>query len=82
MAIRRSAAAGTANFRIFHINGNFNDAISGLTITNGFLPGSLGGGIANDNGTLTLDSVTVSGNTADIGAGVYTARAATITNRY
>jgi hypothetical protein len=80
LSVERSAAAGTPNFRIFHINGNFNDAISGLTIAKGFVPGNLGGGISNDNGTLTLNSVTVSGSTADIGAGIYTARAATITN--
>jgi CSLREA domain-containing protein len=80
LSVERSTAAGIPNFRIFHINGNFNDAISGLTIAKGFLPGNLGGGIANDNGTLTLNYVTVSGNTADIGAGIYTARAATITS--
>jgi hypothetical protein len=79
LTIQRSPTAGT-NFRIFHINGNFNASISGLTIAKGFSPGNLGGGISNDNGTLTLDSVTVSGNTADIGAGIYTARAATISN--
>ena len=80
LSIQRSSAAGTPNFRIFHMNGNFNVSISGLTIAKGFFPGNLGGGISNDNGTLILDSVTVSGNTADIGAGIYTGRAATITN--
>ena len=79
LTVQRSATAAT-NFRIFHINGNFHDAISGLTIAKGFLPANLGGGISNDNGTLTLGRVTVSGNTADIGAGIYTARAATITS--
>jgi CSLREA domain-containing protein len=78
LTIQRSSTAAT-NFRIFH-NGNFNASISGLTIAKGFLPGNLGGGISNDNGTLVLDRVTVSGNTADIGAGIYTGRAATITN--
>lgn len=80
LTIQRSPAAGTPNFRVFHINGNFNASISGLTIANGFLPGNLGGGISNDNGSLTLDGVTVSGSMADIGAGIYTARAATISN--
>ena len=80
LTIQRSTANGTAPFRIFHINGNFADTISGLTISNGFLVSGLGGGISNDNGYLTLDGVTISGNIADIGAGVYTGRAATITN--
>ena len=79
LTIQRSSTAGT-NFRIFHINGNFNASISGLTISKGFLPANLGGGISNDNGSLTLNNVTVSSNTADIGAGIYTGRAATITN--
>src|SRR6202035_4431024 len=80
LTIQRSSAAGTPNFRIFHMNGNFSVSISGLTIAKGFFPNNLGGGISNDNGTLILDSVTVSGNTADIGAGIYTGRAAIITN--
>lgn len=80
LSVQRSTVAGTPNFRIFHINGTFRDAISGLTIAKGNLPGNLGGGISNDNGTLLLTNATVSGNTADIGAGIYTARAATIMN--
>ena len=80
LSVQRSTAAGTPNFRIFHIPGNVRAAISGLTIANGNLPGSLGAGISNDNGTLTLANVTISGNTADVGAGLYTARAATITS--
>ena len=79
LTIQRSAGAPT-NFRIIHINGNFLATLSGLTIAKGNIPGGLGGGISNDNGTLTLSGVTVSGSTADIGAGIYTARAATITN--
>ena len=43
LAVQRST--GTANFRVFHMNGNTSDAISGLTIANGNVPGNLGGGI-------------------------------------
>ncbi|MEY2526319.1 MAG: hypothetical protein QOE73_1090 [Verrucomicrobiota bacterium] len=78
LSVQRSAAAG--NFRIFHITGNYSVAISGLTIANGNATANLGGGISNDNGALTLTNATVSGNTADIGAGIYTARAMSIFN--
>jgi CSLREA domain-containing protein len=77
LSVQRSASAG--NFRIFHITGNFNVAISGLTIANGNVP-DFGGGIFNENSTLSLANVTISGNTAAFGAGIYTARAATITD--
>lgn len=79
LSVRRSASAIT-NFRIFDIAEHLIVSISGLTIANGNVPGNLGGGILNNNSTLNLAYVTISGNTADIGAGIYTARAATIIN--
>jgi hypothetical protein len=43
--------------------------ISGLTVTNGTSPGT-GGGIANYGAMLTINSSTVSGNTAEEGGGI------------
>ena len=79
LSVQRSASAST-NFRIFNIADHLIVAISGLTIANGNVPGNFGGGIYNNNSALTLANVTLSGNTADFGAGIYTGRAATITN--
>ncbi len=79
LSVQRSASAIT-NFRIFDIAEHLIVSISGLTIANGSVPGNVGGGISNSNSTLNLAYVTISGNTADIGAGIYTTRAATITN--
>jgi T5SS/PEP-CTERM-associated repeat protein len=65
LTVQRGSAAG--NFRIFDIApSSVNATISGLTIANGNLPGSPGGGIYN-TATLTLGSVTISGNTANLG---------------
>jgi CSLREA domain-containing protein len=79
LSVQRSASAST-NFRIFNIADHLIVAISGLTIANGNRAGNFGGGIFNNNSVLTLTNATISGNTADIGAGIYTGRAATITN--
>jgi CSLREA domain-containing protein len=84
LTVQRSASAAT-NFRIFHITGNFRDAISGLTISNGAGPsdtsGIKGGGILNA-GTLTLSNDTVSLNSAigGNGGGVYSSGALTVSN--
>ncbi|HEX4795571.1 MAG TPA: choice-of-anchor Q domain-containing protein [Humisphaera sp.] len=70
------AVDGHASSRVFNISKNVTVTISGLTITNGFAGNdgtspspqgggaSLGGGISNA-GTLTLNGVTVTKNTAD-----------------
>jgi CSLREA domain-containing protein len=70
LSVQRSAAPGTANFRIFNLALNATAALSGLTIANGNTPGQLGGGIIN-SGTLTLTAVAVSGNSALNGGGIY-----------
>lgn len=44
--------------------------ISGVTITGGAEPSGAGGGIEND-GILSLDASTVTGNSADAGGGIY-----------
>ncbi len=56
-------------------------ALTNLTITGGAaggLPSFAGGGIEN-GGTLTLDSSTVSGNTAAVGAGINNTNGGTVT---
>ena len=79
LAIKRDAVAG---FRIFTISSGKTVTISGLTITNGFEPGTAilefageGGGILNDRGaTLTVSSCTISGNSAvGDGGGIFNA---------
>ena len=65
MTVQRSATAGS-NFRIFNFNfGNYNAAISGLTISNGYLgqDSNGGGGIFNQtSGVLTVTGCAISGN--------------------
>src|SRR2546422_6001502 len=61
LTIQRSAAGGTPNFRIFNIQAGTN-TISGLTVSNGHA--DVGGGINNDNATLTLNDCILVGNTA------------------
>ena len=72
LRVQRSAAAG--NFRIFHISPDQFVTMSGLTIANGQLsgssfPGSCGGGILNEQSTLTLRNCAVSGNRASLHGG-------------
>ena len=68
LTVQRSTASSTPGFRIFNITfGDFNVTISGLTITNGNITGSDGGGIINgsNGGTLTMTGCTISGNVTD-----------------
>ena len=57
--------------RVFHISPGKTVTISGLTIFNGSAPppNRIGGGIYNDHAKLTLNSCTISGNSADQGTG-------------
>jgi CSLREA domain-containing protein len=89
LTIQRSAAAGTPIFQIFSfapINGNFNDFISGVTISNGDATGTFssnmsGGGILNSSFcALTLTDVVITGNTSTNGGGLYNDGTATLTN--
>lgn len=69
LTVRRSTAGGTPNFRIFTINPSVTALFSGLTISNGnaaggSFPSDAGGGVLNDGGTVTLNDLVVSGNTA------------------
>jgi hypothetical protein len=76
LTVQRSTADDAPDFRIFKIEAGTTVNISGLTIANGRLSSldlerevSSGGGILNQ-GTLTLDGVTVTANFANFGGGV------------
>ena len=80
LTVRRSAATGTPEFRIFNITGaNGTIAISGLTIANGSVTNANGGGILN-TGVLTITNSTISGNQADNGGGIFSTGIVTIAN--
>src|SRR6476620_7970190 len=49
-------------FRIFHVIPGHSVEINGLTISGGHITGDNGGGILNDNSTLTMAHCTVNGN--------------------
>src|SRR5439155_774678 len=49
-------------FRVFHVSPGHIITIAGLTISDGYANGSVGGGILNDHSTLTLNNCTISGN--------------------
>jgi predicted outer membrane repeat protein len=69
--IQRSTAVGTPNFRLFYVPSGGNLTLNNLTLRQGKIPGSFGGGIRSDGGPLTLNQVTVSNNSADWGGGIY-----------
>ena len=81
------AVSGNDASRVFHIAPGTTVTISGLTIRNGLAEGSSvsdksGGGIYNNQATLTLADTTVSSNYAGTGGGIYnegTAGSATLT---
>ncbi len=61
------------DYRIFTVTSDGTEpvvSISGITISNGNVPISLGGGILNF-GTLTLTGSTISGNSAFRGGGIF-----------
>ena len=64
-------------FRIFHVMPGHSVEIDGLTISGGHITGDNGGGILNDNSTLTIIHCTVNGNTIvsasanNSGGGIY-----------
>jgi CSLREA domain-containing protein len=82
LTVQRSSAGGTPNFRIFTINAGKTVGISGLTVSNGnvpgaFVPANAGGGILN-SGALTLNNSVVSGNNSGFGGGLANRGTATI----
>jgi hypothetical protein len=69
LTVKRSDAAGTAAFRIFDTSVFSDSVISGLTITNGHVPNSFGGGIRSD-GSLTLIELVMFDNEAQWGGAI------------
>ncbi|MBI1761889.1 MAG: hypothetical protein HYR56_10680 [Acidobacteria bacterium] len=69
-----SAATTTVNAgklnRVFQINAGVMAGLSNLTITNGSVPTSEGGGILN-SGTLVVNNCSITGNLANGGGGIF-----------
>ena len=65
------SVSGNNASRVFMIGAGKTVAISGLTIQNGNANGNSGGAIYNDHSTLTVDSCTLSNNSADNGGAAY-----------
>ncbi len=72
-ATQRVTINGGGTTRLFTIQSGKTATIRDLTITGGSAPvlNNSGGAIYNDHATLTLIGVTVSGNTAGLGGGIY-----------
>ena len=83
LTVRRSTADGTPDFRVFTISDDHGAIISGLTVFNGravgaSFPSGLGGGILNNNGTLSISNCVINGNSALTGGGLANLGALTI----
>ena len=74
--LQANTAPNMATYRVLEVSGVGNLALNNLTVQNGrcdgdcATQGNRGGGILN-NGTLTLEGVTVSSNSASFGAGIF-----------
>src|SRR5262249_28718161 len=62
VTVQRPSQNWSPEFRIFHVMSGHSVEINGLTISNGHITGDNGGGILNDNSTLTIANCTVNGN--------------------
>ena len=75
--IQRSTASGTPSFRLFDVASGASLLLQNLTMQNGSATSGLGvsifGGAIYSNGSLGLSGVTVTGNVAGAGGGVYIA---------
>ena len=78
LAVERSTATGTPKFRIFHVLPGHVVTIEGLKVSGGDLPATdRGGGVRNDQSTLTLNNCAVfscrvgSYGTGGTGGGIY-----------
>jgi hypothetical protein len=66
-------AGNNTSFRIFQISGpDGNLSLKNLTLTHGAAPTSVGGAILNGQGTLSLDNVVVTGNSAQAAGAIAT----------
>ncbi|MBK8022877.1 MAG: hypothetical protein IPK19_15960 [Chloroflexi bacterium] len=77
--ITRSGAGGVPDFRFFYVYTGANLTLNTMTLTNGSVPGATGGAIYNE-GTLSVNGVLLSGNTALGGGGIENAGSLTILN--
>jgi CSLREA domain-containing protein len=68
LTVRRDTGG---DYRIFTVAGGSTIVLDGLTISNGFDPNDLGGGIDNEFGTLTVSNCALSGNSARSGGGIF-----------
>lgn len=76
--VQAATSPGTASDRVFFINNSVTATLEGMTIRNGKTT-ELGGGLLN-NGMLTLNNSTVSGNAASVdGGGISNLRFSTLT---
>lgn len=70
-------AAGSPDFRLLEVSGDVDLTLEDITIRGGQVPGGVGGGVKFFNtsiqseGSLTLRSTTIEGNTALLGGGVF-----------
>jgi len=69
LTVRRSFADGTGFFRILHVAPGHIVKIEGLTITGGVSQSASGGGVFNDQATLTVNSCDVSSNFSGVAGG-------------
>jgi CSLREA domain-containing protein/uncharacterized repeat protein (TIGR01451 family) len=75
LTVQRNPAAGTPAFRVFNIASGRTVTLRGMTISNG--RDSIGAGVRNNSGTLTIIGCAITGNTAagsslGRGGGIYT----------
>jgi len=75
LTVRRNTVGGSPAFRIFHVTPGQTVTIEGLTITDG-APLASGGGVFNEQATLTVDNCDVSANfSGTSGGGFYSSGA-------
>lgn len=68
--VKALTISGAGNSRVLHV-ANSTATISGLTIANGSVLSTVGGGIYNDNSTLVVSNCAMTGNLASNGGGIY-----------
>ncbi|MBI5293957.1 MAG: S-layer homology domain-containing protein [Chloroflexi bacterium] len=62
---------GAGDVRVFYVNTGVFFNLNNLTVTKGQAIGNFGGGLYNNNGTVTITNSTFSGNSADQGSSIY-----------